>query len=350
MRVLPLAAACVGAAEVAAFSMASTSSAILYGMRSATLVPLPLNNGLRRGQDVRQSRREDVLPCRMQGLEGLFSTPTTSSKDDDPFNPVRPDPATMNPKIVGLMEDFGAMKDGKWLSEEELLVEWEKLYPGWKVAAWPLGSIDVGHFDARERLVTPELGGDPFAWPMGSPPRVICVGEMLIDAIAIDAKVKPGDPAEKWLACAGGAPANVACALAKLGTPVGFIGAVGDDDDGKKLLEVLKESNLPLQMVQTSTKPTRRVMVTKDASGNREFAGFEGSLKSDAYADTDIDTSKINGMWLYAADYLVTGTLSLAQEASRKALMELKYMADNIDMVWPVDVSWRPCACVRACV
>ena len=37
---------------------------------------------------------------------------------------------------------------------------------------------------------------------------------------------------------AGGAPANVACALAKLGTPAGFIGTIGDDEDGEMLKRV----------------------------------------------------------------------------------------------------------------
>jgi len=177
---------------------------------------------------------------------------------------------------------------------------------------------------------------------MGEPPKVICVGEMLIDAIANDASVKPGDPDEKWTAFAGGAPCNVACALAKLGTPVGFIGAVGDDADGAKLLEVLKESNLPMQMVQKSDKATRRVQVTRDSKGDRTFAGFAGSNSLDAYADCDLDVSKVSGTWLYAADYLVTGTLSLANEKSRKVMMDLKSMADKINMVRFVDVNWRP--------
>jgi len=188
----------------------------------------------------------------------------------------------------------------------------------------------------------PELGGDAFAWPLSEPPKVLCVGEVLVDAIANDATVKPGDPAEKWTAFAGGAPANVACALTKLGTPAGFIGAVGNDADGAKLLEVLKESKLPTQMVQISDKPTRRVQVTRNAAGDRAFAGFEGGAPSGSFADCDLAVSKISGMWLYAADYLVTGTLSLANEVGRKVLTDLKYMADNIGMVRFVDVNWRP--------
>jgi len=277
-----------------------------------------------------------------KGRGGLFLTPETTKAVEDPFNPVRPDPATMRKEVISLMEDFGVMNNGQWLSEEELLVEFQKIYPSYKVAAWPLGSVNVGHVDARDRLVMPELGGDPSAWPMGEPPKVICIGEILIDAIGNDASVKPGDPAAKWTAFAGGAPANVACALTKLGTPAGFIGAIGNDADGANLLQVLKENKLPLQMVQTSDKPTRRVQVTRNAAGDRRFAGFEGGKASASYADCDLDLKKISGMWLYAADYLVTGTLSLANEQSRKVMLEIKLLADNLDVVRIVDVNWRP--------
>ena len=282
-----LAAALAFAAEVAAFTVGGAPSLRIPRTPGAPAGPARVPR--------RNAPQAAAAGLRMSGLGGgLFDVgPKSTGGNDDPFNPVRPDPSTMNPKVIGLMEDMGVMKEGEWLSEDELLVEWEKLYPGWRVAAWPLGSIDIGHVTARDRLVTAELGGDPLSWPMGEPPRVLCVGEALIDAIADDPSVKPGDPADRWTAFAGGAPANVACALAKLGTPVGFIGAVGRDGDGEKLREVLGAAKLPLQMLQSSAKPTRRVQVTRDARGERQFAGFEGGLSSGSFADTDLDVSQV---------------------------------------------------------
>lgn len=37
-----------------------------------------------------------------------------------------------------------------------------------------------------------------------------------------------------WTPYPGGAPANVACALAKLGVPAIFVGAVGRDKEGER--------------------------------------------------------------------------------------------------------------------
>jgi pfkB family carbohydrate kinase len=80
-------------------------------------------------------------------------------------------------------------------------------------------------------------------------PRVLCLGEILFDCLAD----KPGvslEEVESWTAYAGGAPANVACALAKLGTAVGFIGAVGGDELGDSLVQVLQESGVDIAGVQ----------------------------------------------------------------------------------------------------
>lgn len=38
----------------------------------------------------------------------------------------------------------------------------------------------------------------------------------------------------------GGAPANVACALTRLGVPVAFVGAMGEDELGQQMLALLQ--------------------------------------------------------------------------------------------------------------
>ena len=61
--------------------------------------------------------------------------------------------------------------------------------------------------------------------------QVICLGEILIDCIADE----PGQDIaqiQKWTHYPGGAPANVACALTRLGISSSFLGAVGTDAAG----------------------------------------------------------------------------------------------------------------------
>lgn len=73
--------------------------------------------------------------------------------------------------------------------------------------------------------------------PTVSPSCNVSHGEVLFDCIANpdaagwDLARVEGSGA--WTAYPGGAPANVACALAKLGVPASFVGAVGRDKEGE---------------------------------------------------------------------------------------------------------------------
>ena len=83
-------------------------------------------------------------------------------------------------------------------------------------------------------------------------PRVFCLGEALVDRLG----PLGGDPAtaapESCDDRLGGAPANVACALARLGTPVGLVGRLGEDAIGAAFLELFS-----LPELSTSCLPIR---------------------------------------------------------------------------------------------
>ncbi|MHC4717509.1 MAG: PfkB family carbohydrate kinase, partial [Planctomycetota bacterium] len=62
-------------------------------------------------------------------------------------------------------------------------------------------------------------------------PDVICLGELLIDFCSTAADVSVGR-APGFTKAPGGAPANVAVAVARSGVSAGFVGAVGRDPFG----------------------------------------------------------------------------------------------------------------------
>mmetsp|Transcript_27754 Transcript_27754/g.36118 ORF Transcript_27754/g.36118 Transcript_27754/m.36118 type:complete len:419 (+) Transcript_27754:82-1338(+) len=180
-------------------------------------------------------------------------------------------------------------------------------------------------------------------------PEVVCFGEALIDCIATPAAagwdLERMIIHEEWVDYPGGAPTNCACALAKLGTKASLATMLGNDPEGEELYEVFSQHILNLDLVQIHNfDQTRRVMVTRDESGERTFAGFKDGMEADEFADCTysfnrdifMETSAKNSKWL------VTGTLSLAFEGSRNAHGQIMDWAKKVGMKYYVDVNWRP--------
>jgi len=104
---------------------------------------------------------------------------------------------------------------------------------------------------------------------------VIAIGEALIDRLG----PLGGDPSSDLpiTDCFGGAPANVACALSRLGAKVSFIGSLGNDAFGEDFNNLLIQRGINTSGLQQDTlRPTRVVLVRRDSDGERCFEGFEG--------------------------------------------------------------------------
>ncbi|MEL6579860.1 MAG: carbohydrate kinase [Cyanobacteria bacterium J06621_12] len=172
------------------------------------------------------------------------------------------------------------------------------------------------------------------------PAKVICLGEILFDCLA-DELGKSVSEVTSWTSYPGGAPANVACALAKLGTPSAFIGSVGQDDLGKELVLLLESVGVDVAGIQYSQKfPTRQVYVTRSLEGDRTFAGF-GKLVADQFADAYLDRESLPTKLFLEAEYLVIGTLELAYPQTRAAVFRALELAVEYHLKIVLDVNWR---------
>ena len=173
------------------------------------------------------------------------------------------------------------------------------------------------------------------------PAKVICLGEILFDCLA-DEIGKPISEVRSWTAYPGGAPANVACALAKLGTPSAFIGCVGKDKQGQALVSLLESIGVGISGVQyNENRPTRQVYVTRTEQGDRAFAGF-GGQRTDQFADAYLQADLLPRELFLDADYLVLGTLELAYPQTRTAIMRALDLALEYHLKIILDVNWRP--------
>lgn len=172
------------------------------------------------------------------------------------------------------------------------------------------------------------------------PAKVICLGEILFDCLA-DELGKSVSEVTSWTSYPGGAPANVATALAKLGTSSAFVGCVGQDDLGQELVLLLQSIGVDVSGVQYSKEvPTRQVYVTRSVDGDRTFAGF-GKQPADQFADADLQGDLLPEQLFLAAEYLVIGTLELAYPQSRKAVFRALELAVEYHLKIVLDINWR---------
>ena len=173
--------------------------------------------------------------------------------------------------------------------------------------------------------------------------NVICIGEAIIDRLG----PLGGDfgSEEQVIDCFGGAPANVACALSRLDVNVSFIGSLGTDQFGNDFEHLMTERGINLSgLQQDSLRPTRIVLVRRDAEGERFFGGFEGDNGS-GFADQAISSETMINKWPLIADkakWLVIGTIPLASKLSSEALKVCIDKALHSGINIALDLNWRP--------
>ena len=175
-----------------------------------------------------------------------------------------------------------------------------------------------------------------------SAPQVLCLGEALVDRLGPPG----GDPAHDG-PCddrLGGAPANVACALARLGTPSAFLGRLGRDAIGAAFAQLFAQRGVDTSALQwDGERPSRVVLVRRDVSGDRQFGGFAGG--AGGFADQALAATELSaalGPLLAAARWLLVGTIPLASPAAASALQLACREAAAAGVALALDVNWRP--------
>ena len=173
--------------------------------------------------------------------------------------------------------------------------------------------------------------------------KVIAIGEALIDRLGPPG----GDPFVDLPVtdCFGGAPANVACALSRLGVDVSFVGSLGNDAFGKSLKNLLIRRGINITALQQDNlRPTRIVLVRRDDFGERSFQGFQGD-KGLGFADQAISRDQIIKDWPLIKNnvkWLVTGTIPLASEISSSSFLWWLENAFDAGIKIALDLNWRP--------
>lgn len=108
---------------------------------------------------------------------------------------------------------------------------------------------------------------------------VLCFGEALVDLLP-DRRGRLRD-CERFSVHSGGAPANVAVGLARLGLRAGFRGVLGDDEFGHLLERKLREEGVETSIRFIREARTGLWFVALDARGERTFFSPGGGDSAD---------------------------------------------------------------------
>ncbi|MFS4492576.1 carbohydrate kinase family protein [Maribacter sp. 2308TA10-17] len=141
--------------------------------------------------------------------------------------------------------------------------------------------------------------------------NVYCIGELLIDFVA-EKQGNDLSKANEFAKKAGGAPANVACAISKLGGKSKFVGCVGNDPFGDFLLDILEENDVDISLAQRSKTFTTLAFVSLAEDGERDFVFSRGADKKLVYDSSLKNDFKESIIHLGAATALLGGDLEKA--------------------------------------
>jgi fructokinase len=126
--------------------------------------------------------------------------------------------------------------------------------------------------------------------------KVLCIGEALIDMICTDRGSSLAN-GQNFLKKAGGAPANVAAAIAALGAEVDMAAKVGKDPFGQHLIDLLNEMGVNTNwVIQDENNFTTFAFVSLMEDGERDFyfnRGADGQLSSGDLAALNLNEYSI---------------------------------------------------------
>jgi fructokinase len=143
---------------------------------------------------------------------------------------------------------------------------------------------------------------------------VVCVGDLLIDLVPTVTGTGLVD-APAFTKAPGGAAANVAVGLARLGVASGFIGKVGDDPFGRLLADTLSAEGVDIAGLRFEPRArTALAFVSLRGDGEREFLFYRHPSADMLFTPEEVDTAAIR-----AARVLHYDSISLAAEGPRAA-------------------------------
>ncbi|HUU11155.1 MAG TPA: carbohydrate kinase [Phycisphaerae bacterium] len=168
-------------------------------------------------------------------------------------------------------------------------------------------------------------------------PDVVCLGELLIDFLAEEPN-RPLSEVPAFRRAPGGAPANVACGVARLGRTAGFIGKIGSEPFGDFLQETLRQAGVDTShLARTDRARTTLAFVGVHDDGRKEIFFYRNPGADMLLGPDDIDES-----YVAAAACFHFGSISLIDPGPKAATIRAAEAARRAGRLVSFDPNWRP--------
>ncbi len=168
---------------------------------------------------------------------------------------------------------------------------------------------------------------------------IVSFGEALLDLFA-HPRGASVDDAEHFVPHTGGALANVAIVCARLGAPTRFVGAVGTDGHGRRVVRVLDEAGVDTRFMPRVANRTAVTFVRVGTDGSRSFLFYRTHTADHALTPAHLDAMSPHP--LDGATWMLTGTSALVAEPIATAFRHIVREADARAVPRAVDLNVRP--------
>ena len=163
---------------------------------------------------------------------------------------------------------------------------------------------------------------------------IVSLGESLLDFVTLKGK----DPKKIQLeGNAGGAPANVLAAAAKLGRKTAFISRVGADPFGAFFKDRLAETGVDVSGVKSGQEPTTLAMVELDKKGDRSFRFYRRGTADVMLREAEVDREMVENCRVFHF-----GALSMVQQPVLSATTASVQRAREAGAAISFDPNYRP--------
>lgn len=165
--------------------------------------------------------------------------------------------------------------------------------------------------------------------------KIICIGEILVDLIS-NSNNNGLEEANGFIMAAGGAPANVAVGIARLGINTSFIGKIGNDGFGRFLADTLNTNNVDTtELIVDETAKTSLAFIAGRDNGTKNIIFYRD-------ADSHLHSDEIDMQAIADAKTLHFGSFAFSAQPTRDAVLKSLETAKSNNLMISFDVNHRP--------